>query len=207
MPLAGILRGETGTLRVRLEGVDAVNVNLSSAMVDVAASVVRVGLRGGSGSPGDPQADAQRRGEASLAWDVFNPLWVENQTGQTIVLFAPAGGRQQQVLGDALQPVTCVPVQEATHEGLPQLACKSIGLGLEFPQPSASSPTKPLRARSGEPGAGVASQGLFCMNVAGSELFSFISALYGSYAPSRDASTASGVNSQGTGSSTPSRSC
>ena len=153
VPLAGILRGETGTLRVRLEGVDAVNVNLSSAMVDVAASVVRVGLRGGSGSPGDPQADAQRRGEASLAWDVFNPLWVENQTGQTIVLFAPAGGRQQQVLGDALQPVTCVPVQEATHEGLPQLACKSIGLGLEFPQPSASSPTKPLRARSGEPGA------------------------------------------------------
>ena len=126
-PLVLLARAEEAkALRVAVSAKDVVNINISTALVDVAATAVKHATTAVA-APASPVLGGRRRKQGSEA---FHPLWVRNDLGLPIVV--RCGDQVQQIGAQGKEAVTCVPLVQSAGllHGLPMLSVSSLHVHL-----------------------------------------------------------------------------
>lgn len=131
--LRQVVAGAKPKLAVRVSGKEVLNVNISTALVDLLATAVKHGstqLPGRDHLAATTSAASSATSQPKSSGSAFHPLWVRNQVGHAVML--RCGQQQQQVGLGTKTPVTCVPLVQSGGllDGLPMLAASSVVLEL-----------------------------------------------------------------------------
>ena len=125
-----VVAGIKPKLAVRLSGKEVINVNISTALVDLLATTVKHASTHLPHQRPSRSAASSSASQTQSSGTAFHPLWVRNQLGHTIVLRC---GQEQQMVGvDTKTRVTCVPLVQSGGmlDGLPMLAASSVAVEL-----------------------------------------------------------------------------